>query len=220
MIHYVVPGAKRKELVKAIAEWLEEEITYKGAPTFAYRVGNYTVDKDGNLIPGEAADEETTERLVEHLYDEGFECDLSAPESEEESRLEVSVPSEYLDHDARARLNAIVKAKGSLIKKALGTDDLPILYGQGEISFPWFNPDAAADESQAYAALVSKLCEFARNQKRVNATEKEVENEKYAFRCFLLRLGFIGSEYKAARKILLRNLTGSSAFRDGKKEAE
>ncbi len=44
----------------------------------------------------------------------------------------------------------------------------------------------------------------------------ETDNDKYAFRCFLLRLGFIGDEYKAARKILLGNLTGNSAFRHGK----
>ena len=49
----------------------------------------------------------------------------------------------------------------------------------------------------------------------MTATEKEVDNEKYAFRCFLLRLGFIGAEYKVERKILLKNLTGSSAFKNG-----
>ena len=52
------------------------------------------------------------------------------------------------------------------------------------------------------------------------AYEKTVKNEKYAFRCLLLRLGFVGAEYKADRKILLKNLTGSSAFKSGaKKEA-
>ena len=50
--------------------------------------------------------------------------------------------------------------------------------------------------------------------------EKEVENEKYAFRCFLLRLGFIGKDYKDERKILLRNLTGSSAFKGGAKNED
>ena len=55
----------------------------------------------------------------------------------------------------------------------------------------------------------------------MTATEKPAANEKYAFRCFLLRLGFIGTEYKEARKILLRNLAGSSAFKGGQsKEAE
>jgi hypothetical protein len=62
---------------------------------------------------------------------------------------------------------------------------------------------------------------MAKKQKRVTAKEKQLDNEKYAFRCFLLRLGFIGNEYKQERKILLRNLEGSSAFKSGnRKEAE
>jgi hypothetical protein len=59
---------------------------------------------------------------------------------------------------------------------------------------------------------------MARNQKRISAKEKEVDNEKYAFRCFLLRLGFIGDEFKTDRKILLRNLSGSTAFKAGSKK--
>ena len=63
--------------------------------------------------------------------------------------------------------------------------------------------------------LNSRLCDMARDAKRVSSTLTETDNDKYAFRCFLLRLGFIGKEYKTARKILLRNLTGNSAFRYG-----
>ena len=58
--------------------------------------------------------------------------------------------------------------------------------------------------------------EFAKTAKRVTAKEKDTDNEKYAFRCFLLRLGFIGDEFKGARKILLSRLSGSSAFKSGK----
>ena len=62
---------------------------------------------------------------------------------------------------------------------------------------------------------------MARTAKRVVAKEKETDNDKYAFRCFLLRLGFIGAEFKIERKILLRNLAGSSAFKSGQpKEVE
>ena len=61
---------------------------------------------------------------------------------------------------------------------------------------------------------------MALNQKRITAKEKPVDNDKYAFRCFLLRLGFIGEDYKAERKILLRNLSGSSAFNSGAKKTE
>ena len=51
----------------------------------------------------------------------------------------------------------------------------------------------------------------------MTATEKEVESEKYAFRGFLLRLGFIGAESKAQRKLLLKNLSGSAAFQSKEK---
>lgn len=57
-------------------------------------------------------------------------------------------------------------------------------------------------------------------QKRIQAKDKVVDNEKYAFRCFLLRLGFIGIEYKADRKILLKNIEGSAAFKKGAKGGE
>ena len=68
--------------------------------------------------------------------------------------------------------------------------------------------------------FVTALCERAKKAKRITAKQRTVENEKYAFRCFLLRLGFIGTEYKKDRKILLKNLSGSAAFRDGKKGPE
>ena len=83
-----------------------------------------------------------------------------------------------------------------------------------KVSFPWFT-EVDADTVHAYTNFISKLSEMAKNATRVTATKKAVDNEKYAFRCFLLRLGFIGADYKTDRKILLKNLTGSSAFRNG-----
>ena len=113
-------------------------------------------------------------------------------------------------------LDALLTAKGALIRKALGADELCIDRNEKMVSFPWFNERMiTTEEARAYTHFISALCEMARNQKRINAKEKEIDNDKYAFRCFLLRLGFIGAEYKAERKILLRNLTGSSAFKNG-----
>lgn len=63
------------------------------------------------------------------------------------------------------------------------------------------------------------LCKMSKDQKRISATEKPVDNERYAFRCFLLRLGFIGDEYKTDRKILMRYLPGNSAFKGGEGHA-
>ena len=87
------------------------------------------------------------------------------------------------------------------------------------VSFPWFDTIPDADTAKAYTDFIAALCRMSKEQKRIKATEKEVTNEKYAFRCFLLRLGFIGTEYKTDRKILLKNLTGSSAFKTTKEAA-
>jgi hypothetical protein len=56
--------------------------------------------------------------------------------------------------------------------------------------------------------LVKALRDMAKPQHCILAADKSVDNEKYAFRCFLLRLGFIGEEYATTRKILLQNLSG------------
>ena len=111
-------------------------------------------------------------------------------------------------------LTKLLEAKGNLIRKALGITDLRVEVLEDRVAFSWFS-QVDADSAAAYTHFISALCEMSRNAKRVTATEKPVDNEKYAFRCFLLRLGFIGSEYKAERKILLKNLSGSSAFKNG-----
>ena len=119
-----------------------------------------------------------------------------------------------LDKVAVGNLTKLLDAKGNLIRKALGITDLRIEVLEDRVAFPWFS-QVDTDSAAAYTHFISALCEMSRNAKRVTATEKPVDNEKYAFRCFLLRLGFIGSEYKMERKILLKNLTGSSAFKNG-----
>lgn len=105
--------------------------------------------------------------------------------------------------------------KGVYTPKALGIAELPIIIEEDVISFPWFEEMPAAEECTAYTAFIAALCQMSIKQKRINSAEKPTDNEKYAFRCFLLRLGFIGDAHKATRKILLKNLTGSSAFRNG-----
>ena len=112
-----------------------------------------------------------------------------------------------------------LKTKGSIrVERPVvrGRSELNLEVTDTKVSFPWFIGTPTPDELKAYDTFICKLCEMARNQKHVNAKEKDTDNEKYAFRCFLLRLGFIGDEYKNERKILLRKLTGSSAFKSGK----
>ena len=243
-------GAERKALVKAISEITGAEAVYKFMPTCAYEIDYFTVTKEGALEFDDRADSEEIENLLEQLAERGFEGtaaempDTAAetPHTAAETEIEelsaetetarhgenVGLTSESLgltvtipmDDTAVENLKKLLEAKGNLIKKALGIDSLPIEVKEETVEFPWFET-VSPEETAAYTHFISALCELSRNAKRVTAKEKEVDNEKYAFRCFLLRLGFIGTEYKAERKILLRNLSGSAAFKtvkDGEQE--
>lgn len=216
-LNYNVTGAKRKELVNLIANFTGCDAHYKGAPSFAYEVDYFTIDRNGAVSFDDRADSEVIERLIEMLCDNSF----AAEPADEPTGIAIQIPAAELSEAQLLNLHAILDAKGTLIKKALGIDSLPINRIGERLDFPWFSADSTPDEMQAYMKFITALVDMAKNQKRITAKEKTVDNEKYAFRCFLLRLGFIGAEYKADRKILLRNLSGSSAFKNGQtKEAK
>ena len=106
------------------------------------------------------------------------------------------------------------------VKKAFGIEEATYTFDEDKVTFNWLHGEITPEKAKAAQDFISKLCEMARTQKRVTAKAKAVDNEKYAFRCFLLRLGLIGAEYKATRKILMANLSGNASFKSGhKKEA-
>ncbi len=215
-------GKERKELVQAIERITEEKSKYLGAPSMAYRIGSFVVTKNGAV---EGEDHEAVGNLIERLADEGITASQEAKKAEETTtetnteegtELTIEMPREKFTDEAIENLKRIAESKGSLFKKAFETDDLSINITDKTVAFPWFkNTEAGA--VKAYSHFIAEISNMAINQSRISAKEKDFENEKYAFRCFLLRLGFIGEEYKEERKILLKNLSGSSAFKGGAK---
>lgn len=217
-LNYNVTGPKRKELVSLIANFTGCEARYKGAPSFAYEVDYFIIDRNGAVSFDDRADSEVIERLTQMLYDNSFVAE-PAEERDEPIGIAIQIPTAELSEAQLLNLHAILDAKGTLIKKALGINALPVDRIDERLDFPWFSADSTPEGIQAYMKFITALVEMAKNQKRITAKEKAVDNEKYAFRCFLLRLGFIDAEYKNDRKILLRNLSGSSAFKSvAKKE--
>ena len=226
-INYNVTGAQRKELVKVISDTTGAKATYMKMPTCNYEIDCFTVTKDGALEFDDMADSEEVEKVLDDIAAAGFEPEPqepAEPEPEEdaeeapetdETGLTVELP---LDKVAVGTLTNILEAKGTLIKKALGIDDLRFEIKEGRIAFPWFPELPEPDEVKAYTEFISLLCKLSKELKRASSTETPVTNEKYAFRCFLLRLGFIGSEYKKERKILLQNLSGNSSWKNGAPE--
>ena len=227
-LHFNATKESRKAMVEAISKELEIKAKYLGVPCCAYQVGEYRIEKDGTLIFENENIEESSKIIDACVMATGITpsewekntepeeaAEIAEPAESESTGLTVSLP---LDKVMVGNLTRLLEVKGQLIKKALDISELPIEVGEDTISFPWFSKLPDADTARAYTNFIAALCKMSKEQKRITASEKEVENEKYAFRCFLLRLGFIGAEYKTDRKILLKNLSGSSAFKSGSKK--
>ena len=206
-------GTTRKALVAAIAEITGERPIYRKMPICNYDIGDITVTKDGCIIFPDDSD------ILTALAEAGFTPESNdAAEQNETTGLTVSLPKDGFNDSVIDNLRKLVDAKATLTRKALGADRLDIEITEDTISFPWWDTLPEPEEAQAYTRFLAALCGMAKEAKRVLAKETEVESEKYAFRCFLLRLGFIGADNKAERKILLRNLSGHSAFRNKAEE--
>ena len=227
-INYNVTGNERKVLVKVISDTIGEKAKYLGMPSAAFRIGDFTVSKTGVIEYDDGTD---ASGVLEAIREAGFICeaedagdsqeenteepatvgfDIGTPEEEtpEIDGLTIGMPRSFFTGESLENLRKLIDSKASLIKAALGVE---------KVEFPWFS-ETDAETSEAAAIFISKLCQMAKNATRVTAQDHEVENPKYAMRCFLLRLGFIGAEYKSARRILLKNLSGNSSWKNGRKE--
>ena len=89
-----------------------------------------------------------------------------------------------------------------------------------EISFTSLPETTEPERLRAFTELVAMMNKQAIEQKRVQAKAVNEENEKYALRIWLTRLGMNGPEFKTTRKVLMENLTGHSAFRTPAEEAK
>ncbi|MGI6449025.1 MAG: virulence-related protein [Desulfitobacteriia bacterium] len=86
------------------------------------------------------------------------------------------------------------------------------------MTLKFFKDESDTDRLIAQKQLIAAVNKLAKTLKYASSKTKPTDNEKYTFRTWLLRLGMIGDEYKLARKILLQNLSGNSAFRRPAKE--
>ena len=248
-VNYNIQKEERKAMVGIVGKVLNTKPVYCGAPSFSYKVGAFEIAKDGSLCFDDALDEATVACVRTALREAGFTAEDGENEAScadtgadepiqteaaveevvpteeataeaDEDSLSISLPRSLFTETALKNLDALLRSKGRLIRHAFDIKEATYTLTNDRITFAWLHGTITDETAKAYAEFISKLCLMARTQKRVTAKEKIVDNEKYAFRCFLLRLGMIGNAYKQSRKILLQNLIGSSAFKSGhRKEA-
>ncbi len=215
----------RKDLVKAVSEFSGENAKYMGVPTFAYKVGVYTIDKDGVITSDSEMD-----KLKGFLIEKGF------IQQESIDSIEFSIPIGDADKTAVINFVNMLYSKQYLINRALQMAALSIhdsflkeleskeLSEITNVEYSGFRiendclvfnyPNAESGEMlKAYMTLMCMAFAKAKESTRVQAKLTQPENEKYYMRCWLIRLGLGGKGGAETRKALLKNLKGHSAFR-------
>lgn len=209
---------KAKELANALALVLGVVPQYKGGPRHKYALGDIFAEAAGTIVFPNNADmqrvRQVLDALAEHGYDSVGDVPATPPQPD---TLTIEMPLEGFTETAISNLEKLTISKGVILKQALNTEALPIEMGEGTLRFPWFNYSEDAETVNAYVILVERMCDMAKRQKRISDKETSADNPKWAMRTFLLRLGFVGDEYKAARRVLTAGLEGDGAFRNGRR---
>ena len=291
MLKFELNIADRKTLANRMEELTGIHPYYTRAPLYAYDIGNYTIDRDGNLLVepenadaellttllnegvirgGESVEStddqpentEPTENLAEEPVaeaepDDTAEDEPDAEESESEDQpeevpldLELAFPTSQHNGVSLRNLVNLIYSRGRLISKAMGghfhveTDLVETLRDDSctytvanfiealksyeaqcgtameglviteeKVSFTGFPTASDYDHLTAFGHLAILMNQQAISQKRIQAKDVNDENEKYALRTWLLRLGMNGPDFKETRKILMENLSGHAAFR-------
>ncbi|EFU82480.1 hypothetical protein HMPREF0576_0849 [Mobiluncus holmesii ATCC 35242] len=203
----------RKKLADTIASHLGVRAEYTGTPTFDYQIGNARLDQDWVLHLPEEVD---TDALTETAITAGF-----APTGEEYG-LTLAFPTTGWDEATGAKLEALLAAKGALIAKALDIPATPMKMDEveGTVEFAWFDQLPEAEVIEVASVLIQLMIEHAKTATRISPKPPASGNDKYAMRCWLLRLGMIGKGYKNARRVLLANLDGNAAWKTAPHPAE
>ena len=216
------PDRSETEIVEQVLEGLAE----RGFVVISsyYDNGESAIETDEDLptetpIQPDTAEiteiEEVSEE-AETTADTASQLDTAATaENNGIDRFSISMRRDFFDDAAFEKLDRLIESKSELFKMAFQTDDLSYEKSDDRVTFAWFPWTGDSDEGVAYSTFIDMLTKHLKEQKRVNASKTQTDNPKFAMRVFLIRLGMVGNEYKAARKILLRNLEGSSAFRKG-----
>lgn len=230
----------RKELVKAIADYFEERSEYLGPPSFAYRIGSITVDREATVIfEDESMEDEVRRVLFQNDVTEDAETEA---EQMEAIQTEIKIPMGEMKPQGIVNLINMLHSKQYLINRAVGkecfqvsdslTDALAeqsfedtvtavnfieelngckgITFPDGNINFTGF---PQSEDMMEYCRLAAAMVKKASEQKRVNPKQTIEENEKYYMRAWLVSIGFGGSEGKEVRNYFLKSLKGHTAFR-------
>lgn len=215
----------KDEGIRTMERIMLTKAEYLGLPTFAYKIGDFTVDRDGNVT---CDDPQRLKDLEYRLAEEGIAGD-SFPHLDGKACVTtvlgarnlifmlhsrqylinravgyeaIRIPSEIIEdiYDRRLKLNEVIERVRKYETKGIAVlDDRICITG-----FP---------NTWVYKQIADAIVKSSMNSRYIWPDEVIEENEKYYARAWLLRLGFGGEQGLMVRKVFMKNLKGSTSFR-------
>lgn len=245
-----VTGRERKEVAGLIANYFGVQAAYQGTRGFGYLITEpsgreWLVDKTGAVVTQSVAEDNVAEMfaVLKALEENGAEAvgqasvtvtteghngvtlrnmvNLLAAKEQLIAKAMGSASQSLIAPAMVTAVNAVrLKAVEDFLEAAGGEESPGLAITRDTIAFRWFAATLNPEVIQAYIQFALAVNEMALAQKHSSPHETDTINEKYTFRVFLLRLGFIGEDYSASRKIFLDRLSGNGSFRTKEQEQE
>lgn len=231
----------RKETVKILGEHFGVKPEYMGVPSFAYKIetpeGIIIVDKNGKIKNSKGVEVEL-QGLLNNFQEEPIKGEnivaevtfpmaghtgitlrnlinmISSKQTLIKKALDIEtdiVTKEFVEGINNVRIVGIEDFKTAVLEIGAGRcPGISFDFEKETLEFKFIKGFENAEIADQFAEALN---ESSKKFKHSSPKERQTDNEKYTFRTWLLRLGFIGDRYKDARNQLLRNLGGNSAFR-------
>ena len=237
----------RKEIVKILGEHFGVKPKYLGVPSFSYQIQaeseTYIVDIEGKIKNPEGIEFEL-ERLLqspeieeekEQFTTEGIELSMDghtgvtlrnlvnmiySKQRLIKKSLQVEsdiVTAEFVEAINRIRIVTIEDFKAAA--EEIGIEKVPGIWFDFQKKMLTLGFVKNIEDNEIAVQFAKALNESAKKLKQSSPKPTDTDNEKFTFRTWLIRLGFVGTDYKKAREVLLKNLEGDGAYRK-KPEAE
>lgn len=240
--HMMLTGRERKEVAALVAGHFGTQAVYQGTRGFGYLITTSTgsewlVDKAGAVVTEGQAQDNVAElfAVLKVLEENGIEVQgqvavtISTKEhngmtlrnlvnilagKERLISKAMGTGHPFIAPEMVEAINAVRLKTIEDFLEAAGTEVSPgLVVTQDAITLRWFAATLNPEIIAAYVQFAFAVNAIALTQKYATPHAKETANEKYTFRVWLLRLGFIGDEYSASRKLFLGRLDGNGSFR-------
>lgn len=233
----------RKELRDEIARITGNKLRFQGPPSFAYTDGTFTLDRDGNLEVKDIISnvgvlkELAAKRLIDNSWDNDrdiISIDIPVGKHTGQSLVrlvQIMWNKEHLINKAvdspagfkisHRFIEKLVEEPPTSVSEFLflweqsggSNATAGIDFDEKKIHYTGFPYTQVPEWIRAYMDLATAISEEAIAVKKVRLAKPEIENEKYYFRVWLVRIGLSGDNFKTTRKMLLSKLSGNSAFK-------